>query len=213
MRNLCLQMVNAGDCLVESGIGVERKKYPVKWYLVISESQRLRSLMNEDGKMRPCLFDQDYRDEWERHDRVSLRVARTQRNSQTPPLPPPLPTPPHQNTGNGKRISHVETWQRDSTNSVYGKLGHQDSFRRGEIAKVMESPDTHGWLIAALLREMSGLEGKAMFVCVESSFTFNRCLRQESVEAPRLWQLMAAQRLASVEGTWKQKNMGLLLDF
>ena len=30
MRNLCFQMVTAGDCLVESGIRVERKKYPVK---------------------------------------------------------------------------------------------------------------------------------------------------------------------------------------
>ena len=29
----------------------------------------------------------------------------------------------------------------------------------------------------------------------------------------RLWQTMAAQLLASVEGKWKQENMGLLLDF
>ena len=41
------------------------------------------------------------------------------------------------------------------------------------VAKIMENHDTHGWQIAALLREMSGLEGKAMFECVESSF-FNR---------------------------------------
>ena len=88
-----------------------------------------------------------------------------------------------------------------------------DEARPRHVAKILESHDIHGWLIAALLREMSGLAGKAMFECVESSFTFNRCLRQESVEAPWLWQMMAAQLLASVEGKWKQKNMGLLLDF
>ena len=43
------------------------------------------------------------------------------------------------------------------------------------VAKIMENHDTHGWLIAALLRQMSGLEGKAMFECVESGFVFNRC--------------------------------------
>ena len=81
------------------------------------------------------------------------------------------------------------------------------------IAKIMESHKIHGWLISALLRGMSGLEGKAMFECVESSFRLNRCLRQGGVEAFRLWQMMAAQLLASVEGKWKQKHRGLLLDF
>ena len=32
----------------------------------------------------------------------------------------------------------------------------------------MVNHDTHGWLTAAFLREMSGLEGKAMFECVSS---------------------------------------------
>ena len=52
-----------------------------------------------------------------------------------------------------------------------------DEARPRHIAKIVESHDIHGWLIAALLREMSGLEGNAMFECVESSFNFNRCLR------------------------------------
>ena len=39
--------------------------------------------------------------------------------------------------------------------------------------KIMDSHNNHGWLIAALLREMSGLEGKAMFKCVESSLFFS----------------------------------------
>ena len=36
VRNMCFQMVSAGDCLAESRIRVERKKYPVKWYMVNS---------------------------------------------------------------------------------------------------------------------------------------------------------------------------------
>ena len=53
-----------------------------------------------------------------------------------------------------------------------------------------------------------------MFECVESSFVFNRCLRQGSVEAPRLWQKkMATQLLANVEEGWITKRMGILMDF
>ena len=85
--------------------------------------------------------------------------------------------------------------------------------RPRHVAKIKENHDTHGWLIAALLREMSGLEGKAMFECVESSFAFNRCLRQESVEALRLWQNMATQQLANVEEEWVRKRMGVPWDF
>ena len=58
-----------------------------------------------------------------------------------------------------------------------------DDARPRHVAKIMESHDIHGWLIAALLREVAGLEGKAMFECVESSFAFNRCRRQGAVEA------------------------------
>ena len=50
----------------------------------------------------------------------------------------------------------------------------------------MGNHDQHGRLIAAFLREMSRLEGKTIFECVESSFPFNRCLGQGSIEAPRL---------------------------
>ena len=41
-----------------------------------------------------------------------------------------------------------------------------------------------------------------MFECVESSFIVNKCLRQGSVEAPRLWQKVATQILANVEEEW-----------
>ena len=36
------------------------------------------------------------------------------------------------------------------------------------IAQIMKDHNIHGWIIAALLREMDGLEGQAMFECVES---------------------------------------------
>ena len=87
-----------------------------------------------------------------------------------------------------------------------------DEARPKHVAKIMDSHSTHGWIIAALLREMSGLFGKATFECVESSFAFNRCMRQESVEAPRLWQMMATQILANVEEEWMRQRKGVLMD-
>ena len=83
-----------------------------------------------------------------------------------------------------------------------------DEARPRHAATFMESHNTHGWLISALLREMSGLVGQAMFECVESKISFNRCLRQGSVEAPRLWQKMATQLLANVEENWL-RNTGV----
>ena len=80
------------------------------------------------------------------------------------------------------------------------------------VAQILDYHNTHGWLIAALLREMSELEGKAMFECVESCFSFNRCLRQGSVEAPRLWHKMATQILANVEEEWMRRRSGILVD-
>ena len=79
-------------------------------------------------------------------------------------------------------------------------------------AKIMDNHNTHGWIVAVLLREMLGLSGKAMFECVESNFAFNRCLRQGSVEAPRLLQKMATQILADVEEEWMNKRKGVLMD-
>ena len=74
-----------------------------------------------------------------------------------------------------------------------------DEARPKHVANILNRHNAHGWLIAAILREMSGLEGKAMFERVESCISFNRCLRQGSMEALRLWQKMATQILANVE--------------
>ena len=62
-----------------------------------------------------------------------------------------------------------------------------DVARPKHIAKIMGDQDVHGWITAALLREMAGLEGLATFEAVASTFPFTRCIRQGSVEAPRLW--------------------------
>ena len=58
--------------------------------------------------------------------------------------------------------------------------------RPRHVAKNMEGHNTHWWIVSALLREMSRLEGQATFECVESKFSFNRCLRQGSVEATQI---------------------------
>ena len=73
------------------------------------------------------------------------------------------------------------------------------------VANIMEKQGIHGWLISNLLREMSGLQGRATFKEDDTSFEFNRCLRQGSIEAPKLWQMMATQILSEVEKRWKEK--------
>ena len=87
-----------------------------------------------------------------------------------------------------------------------------DEARPKHVAKISWTVTRHTDGSLRLLREILGLSGKAMFECVESSFAFNRCLRQESVEAPRLWQKMATQILANVEEEWMKQRKGVLLD-
>ena len=94
----------------------------------------------------------------------------------------------------GGKDSHVATWQCGTTENVLACLDIRtvfDEARPRHVAKIMGSHSTHGWIISALLRKVAGLKGQAMFECVESRFLFNRCLRQGSVEAPRLWQKMS----------------------
>ena len=84
-----------------------------------------------------------------------------------------------------------------------------DDAKPKHVAQIMDSHNAHGWSIAALLSEMSGLDGKPMFECVESSFAFNRCLRQLLV----CGQKEATQILANVEENWTRKSMGILVDW
>ena len=80
------------------------------------------------------------------------------------------------------------------------------------VANIMDRHGFHGWLISSVLRE-TRLQGSATFEQVDTSFTFNRCLRQESIEALKLWQMMAMQLLSEIEKRWKERRMGILLDF
>ena len=57
-----------------------------------------------------------------------------------------------------------------------------------------------GWSVAVLLRDMAGFEGQATFENVE-------CIRQRSVDAPRLWLKMAMQMLWNVKELWKKRKM------
>ena len=71
------------------------------------------------------------------------------------------------------------------------------------------------WIVAAFLREMAGLEGRATFEHVDGTFPLTRCVRQGSVQTPRLWLKMAMQiswkktgrRLEEEEG--KKRKMEL----
>ena len=87
-----------------------------------------------------------------------------------------------------------------------------DEAKPKHVARIFDDHNTHGWLIAAVLREMSGLSGTASCESVESRFRFNKCPRQGSVEAPRLWKKMASQTLANVEEEWMMKKKGVRLD-
>ena len=120
-----------------------------------------------------------------------------------------------------------ETWNQENKLPTSTSVGHMirptmfmanldiktvfDEARPRHNAKIMERHDIHGWLIAALLREMSGLEGKAMFECVESSFNSNRCLLQGSVDAPWLWHMVAAQLLCFGVGEVVTEKHGSLV--
>ena len=47
-----------------------------------------------------------------------------------------------------------------------------DVARPRHIARMMGDQDVHGWITAAVSREMVGLEGHARFENVESAFSF-----------------------------------------
>ena len=93
--------------------------------------------------------------------------------------------------------------------------GHRDGplTRRGRntVRNLWGDQNVHGWIVAALLREVA-LEGQATFENAERTFLFTRCIRQGSVEAPRLWLKMATQISSSVAEDWKKRKMGLHME-
>ena len=60
-----------------------------------------------------------------------------------------------------------------------------DEAKPKHVAQIMDSQNTHGWLTAALLREMLGLEGKAMFWMRGEQFRFQPVLSTGEREGPR----------------------------
>ena len=101
-------------------------------------------------------------------------------------------------------------WQQYRSNNMWhGKHGHQDG-KPKHVVKIMGDQEVHGWTSAAFLQEMAGLEGQDMFDTVEETFPCSRCIRQETVEAPRLWFEMAMQIFWNV---WPEgRKMGLHID-
>ena len=87
-----------------------------------------------------------------------------------------------------------------------------DEARPRDVATIMESHNTRGRKVSALLREMADVERQDMFECVGTKLTFNRGLRQGSVEVHRLWQQMAMQLFANVEEDCVRKRMGVFSD-
>ena len=109
--------------------------------------------------------------------------------------------------------------------SVIRRTMFRASFRRGVAEAYCENcGEKHGWLIAALLREMSGLEGKAMsevskalsisidvsLSAVANDGCATTCFRGGQVETEKhgslVWQKMATLFLAKVEENWKRNN-------
>ena len=78
-----------------------------------------------------------------------------------------------------------------STDESYS---HTDEAKPKHEAKILDGHDTHGWLIAAFLREMSELSGKATFECVESNFSFNRDYVKEAWKPHVCGRKMATKR-------------------
>ena len=61
----------------------------------------------------------------------------------------------------------------------------------------MGDHDVHGWIVAASLREMAGLEGQGMFESVESTFSVLK---------------ISMQILGNVEPEWVKKKKGVPME-
>ena len=95
---------------------------------------------------------------------------------------------------------------------VRGQHGRHFGVRCGKTKEFFPNnrgdQHVHGWITAGLPREIAALEGRALFEHVESKFQFTRCIRQESVEAPRLWLKMVMQIVWNVKKEWKREMIG-----
>ena len=76
------------------------------------------------------------------------------------------------------------------------------------LPKFMESHNTHGWLISAFLREMSGLEDRR---CSNARRAGSYSIDASAKEASNLHDCAEGGH-AAVEENWTRKRMGILLD-
>ena len=62
----------------------------------------------------------------------------------------------------------------------------QDRLQRGQArsyCQVIEGDGVHGWIIAAMLKDMKDLKGLTSCESCETEFRHSRCIRQGRVEA------------------------------
>ena len=78
-----------------------------------------------------------------------------------------------------------------------------DAARPQHSANIVDDQDVHGWVTAAFLREMTGLEGHTDFENVESKFKFTRCICQGDVGAPTRF---GSNWQCRFHRTWKQNR-------
>ena len=95
-----------------------------------------------------------------------------------------------------RKESRDETWYSGWTDNVHGQYGHEAKPKH--VPNILDDHNTHGWLIAALLRVMSGLSGMASFESVESRFSFNRWLTEKFVT-----ETMRVRRFQQNSTTWE----------
>ena len=111
-------------------------------------------------------------------------------------------------------------WQEDRRHNVWHRSENRPTMYTGSmdiktasdhIAKCLVEQDTYGWITAAMLSGMEGLEGHATFEDVERRFNLTRRIRQGSVEAPTLWLKLAKHILWNAEQEWTTEGDGRFL--
>ena len=79
------------------------------------------------------------------------------------------------------------------------------------VSKILSLIGTHGHVVAALLAGMQDVKGSACFENCETECRYFKCIRQEGVEAPVLWERVAKYVLWKAEERWKARGWGLPL--
>ena len=115
----------------------------------------------------------------------------------------------------GSRISHEDHWEvhwwrgwwNDPRNRRWRHAVLWSARRRISAPDCRQNRESqYTWTDHCSLRAWEVEAVWQGHIWMRRSSAFNRCLRQGSVEAPRLWQKMALQILANVEEEWMKKK-------